>query len=47
VALWHQRGVIDEERYEEQGTYLIGRVPAVVAAQIEPFKLNGDGQGQA
>jgi GTPase len=46
VALWHQRGVIDEERYEEQGTYLTGRVPAAIAAQIEPFKLDGDGASE-
>jgi GTP-binding protein HflX len=46
VALWHQRGVIDEERYEANGTYIAGRVPAAVSAQIEPFRLNGDGQEQ-
>jgi GTP-binding protein HflX len=42
VALWHQRGVVDEERYEEQGTYLAGRVPAAIAAQLAPFRVVGD-----
>ncbi|HEX9441128.1 MAG TPA: GTPase HflX [Roseiflexaceae bacterium] len=45
VALWHQRGVIDEERYEAQGTHISGRVPSAIAAQIAPFKVEGDGQG--
>ncbi|MBK9713548.1 MAG: GTPase HflX [Kouleothrix sp.] len=45
VALWHQRGVIDEERYEAQGTFIAGRVPAAIAAQLAPFRVSGDGQG--
>src|SRR4029453_9390486 len=31
VALWHQRGVIDEERYEAGGTHIVGRVPSMLA----------------
>jgi GTP-binding protein HflX len=46
VALWRQRGVIDEERYEAEGTYILGRVPAAIAAQVEPFRVNGDGVSQ-
>jgi GTPase len=39
VALWRQRGVIDEERYEAEGTYVAGRLPAAVAGQIAPFQV--------
>jgi GTP-binding protein HflX len=42
VALWHQRGVIDEERYEAEGTHIIGRVPGAIAAQIAPFRTSGE-----
>ena len=42
VALWHQRGVIDEERYEADGTHVVGRVPSAIASQIAPFQVNGD-----
>ena len=45
VALWHQRGVIDEERYEAQGTYIVGRVPAAIAPQLAPYRVRNDGQG--
>ena len=41
VALWRQRGIVSEERYEADGTHLTGRVPAAVAGQIEPFLVNG------
>ena len=45
VALWHQRGVVDAEQYEADGTRISGRVPAAIAAQIAPFRLSGDGAG--
>ncbi len=45
VALWRQRGVVDEERYEAEGTYIAGRLPAAVAGQIAPFQLDGHGNG--
>jgi GTP-binding protein HflX len=41
VALWHQRGVIDDERYEAEGTHIVGRVPSAIAAQIGPFRVDG------
>lgn len=40
LALWHQRGLVEEERYEADGTYVIGRVPADVAGQLARFLLN-------
>jgi GTP-binding protein HflX len=39
VALWRQRGVVDEERFEAEGTYLAGRLPAAIAGQIAPFQV--------
>jgi GTP-binding protein HflX len=41
VALWRQRGVVDDERYEADGTHVTGRVPATIAGQIAPFQVNG------
>jgi GTPase len=42
VALWHQRGVIDEERYEAEGTHIAGRVPSAIAGQLAPFHVSRD-----
>jgi GTP-binding protein HflX len=42
VALWRQRGVVDEERYEAEGTHVSGRLPATIASQIAPFQVNGN-----
>ena len=36
--------VIDEERYEAQGTYIVGRVPAAIAPQLAPYRVRNDGQ---
>jgi GTP-binding protein HflX len=47
VALWHQRGVIDEERYEAEGTYIAGRLPSAIAGQLAPFQVERDGAGAA
>ena len=42
VALWHQRGVIDNERYDAEGTHIVGRVPSAIAAQIGAFRVDGE-----
>ncbi|HMO57860.1 MAG TPA: GTPase HflX [Roseiflexaceae bacterium] len=39
LALWHQRGLIDEERYEAEGTFVSGRLPAMLARQFAPFVI--------
>src|SRR5688572_11702496 len=39
VALWHQRGVIEEERYEAEGTHIVGRIPSLIAGQLVPFRV--------
>lgn len=40
VALWRQHGIVEEQRYEAEGTHITGRVPAVIAGQIAPFRVN-------
>lgn len=40
VALWHQRGIVDEERYEADGTYMAGRVPTPIQEYFEPFRIS-------
>jgi GTP-binding protein HflX len=40
VAQWRQQGTIDEERYEADGTSLIGTIPTTLARQLEPFRVN-------
>lgn len=40
VALWHQRGTIDEERYEAEGTFIAGRLPAALAGQISRYAVD-------
>jgi GTP-binding protein HflX len=47
LALWRQRGVVNAERYEAEGTRVSGRVPAEVAARLEPFVVNGRTGGAA
>lgn len=37
VTLWHDRGVVEEERYEADGTMIIGRVPVELIRRFEPF----------
>jgi GTP-binding protein HflX len=37
VSLWHMRGVIDEERYEAEGTLIAGRLPVELLRWFEPF----------
>ncbi|HEU5011178.1 MAG TPA: GTPase HflX [Roseiflexaceae bacterium] len=37
LALWHQRGMVDEERYEAEGTYVSGKVPPELTAQLQRY----------
>lgn len=39
VAAWHQRGVVESEQYEGEGTRISGRVPSALAAQLAQFHL--------
>jgi len=37
VALWHRRGVIDQEEYAGDGTHIQGRIPHALAQQFTRF----------
>jgi GTP-binding protein HflX len=39
VALWHQQGVIEEERFDAEGTYIVGRIPATLVRQVAEFRV--------
>jgi GTPase len=43
LALWHQRGVVDEERYEADGTVVAGKLPPLLADQFRPYLVDNDG----
>ena len=43
LALWHERGQIDEERFEAAGTYVTGRVPRTIASHLTGFLVRGAG----
>jgi GTPase len=47
VALWHQRGLIEQEDYANEGTHIHGRVPRELEAQFAPFRSQKPlGRGQ-
>jgi GTPase len=37
VSLWHKRGVIEQEEYANEGTHILGRIPAELAGQYAQF----------
>ncbi len=37
LALWHQLGTIEEERYEPEGTFVVGRIPPVLSSQLARY----------
>ncbi len=41
LALWRQRGVVEEEQFEGAGTLVRGRVPALLVGRLAPFSVNG------
>jgi GTPase len=47
VALWHQQGTIDEERYEGEGTFLAGRIPTALTRQYAAFQVRDAAEGPA
>ncbi|HEU4321995.1 MAG TPA: GTPase HflX [Roseiflexaceae bacterium] len=38
VAQWRERGLVEQEEHRAEGSYLVGRVPASLAAALEPFR---------
>lgn len=47
VALWHQRGLIAEERFEADGTYVEGRLPHALVGQVDRFRVLQSPDNQA
>ncbi len=43
VALWHKRGVIEQEQYANEGTRVAGRLPRELVPQFAPYRV-ADGQ---
>lgn len=45
VAVFHRMGVVEDERYTEQGTWLMGRVPPNVAGWLDAYRVDGQREG--
>jgi GTP-binding protein HflX len=41
LSLWRRRGQVEEERYEAEGTFVTGRVPATLVGQLDKYLVNG------
>ncbi len=41
VSLWHRRGVVEREEYDNAGTHILGRIPRELARQFAPYQ-NGE-----
>jgi GTP-binding protein HflX len=41
LSLWRRRGQVEEERYEAEGTFVTGRVPATLVVQLDKYLVNG------
>ncbi len=41
VALWHERGVIESEEFDAEGTLVEGSLPRRIVYRYEPYVLNG------
>jgi len=41
VSLWHRRGVVEREEYDNTGTHILGRIPRELARQFAPYQ-NGE-----
>ncbi|HOC21710.1 MAG TPA: GTPase HflX [Anaerolineae bacterium] len=39
VSLFHERGLIQTEEYQEQGTYIVGRIPHLLLPQFEAYQV--------
>jgi len=39
VSLFHERGLIQTEEYQEQGTYIVGRIPHPLLPQFEAYQV--------
>lgn len=41
VSIFHERGLIQTEEYQEQGTVILGRLPHALLSQFEAYQLKG------
>jgi GTP-binding protein HflX len=39
IALWRQRGVLENEEYQEQGVYATGKLPIQLLSQFSAFRI--------
>ncbi len=37
AALFHQRGIVDQEEFSENGTYIVGKIAARLVERFEPY----------
>jgi len=37
VALWRERGIMESQQFEEEGTYISGRIPGEILREFHPF----------
>ena len=42
VALFHRKGVVDEETYDKNGTMISGRLPSALVSEFEGYRVAGD-----
>jgi GTP-binding protein HflX len=42
LALWRQRGLVDDEQYEADGTRVSGRLPAALTRQFAPYAVGAE-----
>ncbi len=41
VATFHRMGIVEDERFTEKGTLLVGRVPPNIAGRLAAYRLDG------
>ncbi len=42
VSLWHRRGVVEREEYDNAGTHILGRIPRELAREFMPYQNRPD-----
>jgi GTP-binding protein HflX len=41
VSLWHQHGVVEQQKFEPEGTHITGRVPRTLMVEFDEFAHSG------
>jgi GTP-binding protein HflX len=42
VALFHRKGIVEEEKYAKNGTTISGRIPQALVGQFEEYRVDGE-----